>query len=349
MGGGTVDTWQELMILAAGAADLGLAARLARSASPTARPGAGLLLVAAGIAFWFAARVHPSSLRLAFLPLAHPLAVGPLVYLYVRARLGMPAGRYGLHFVVPAASLAYQVVLVALPDAALSRWKEGLHDHLVSPVLQYLLLASMLAYSAAAVQISASSARRPGSESARREARAAGLGLALLAGLLSIIRMYNWFVAELPDDVVFYFYLALAAAPLTLAMSPGAPAPLSEAERWRDSGTRWRREIQEQGWWRDPDLALPEAARRLGTNETYLSRALNKGLGTSFAELVNGMRAAEVARRIREGSAPAGLLDLALEAGFNSKATFNRAFREAFGCSPSAYAAQCVNPRSRGK
>jgi len=340
----TVHAWQPVLLVLVGIADLAAALFLRRAAHRHSKLLAALLAVSAGIAFWFAARSLDLGVRGAFLPLAHPLALGPLVYLYVRARLGSGSVRRALHFVPAGAVLAYQLVMLALPAGALLAWKEGPHDHLAKPVLEYVLLASLMAYAAASLQFVGNS-RRGGADD-RKAALIVAAGLAATALLLSLIRLYNWFVGEIRDEAVFFFYFALSAAPLAFAASQLArPLVLSDEERWREAGLRWRREIEEGGWWRDPDLALPEAARRLGTNESYLSRALNKGLGASFAEVVNGIRAA---RRLREGGAPAGLLELAFEAGFSSKATFNRAFRAAIGCSPSAYAADHENLRRAG-
>lgn len=79
------------------------------------------------------------------------------------------------------------------------------------------------------------------------------------------------------------------------------------------------------------------AGRRLGANTAYLSRAVNEGLGVNFNAFVNRMRAEEVARRMKADPAARDLLQLALNAGFSSKATFNRAFRAAFHLSPSEF------------
>jgi AraC-like DNA-binding protein len=102
-------------------------------------------------------------------------------------------------------------------------------------------------------------------------------------------------------------------------------------------GERWRQATEAAGWWREPDLTLAELARRLGTNTAYLSRAVNEGLGMNFNAFVNRMRAEEVARRMQADPDARDLLQLALEAGFSSKATFNRAFLAALGVTPSAF------------
>ncbi len=90
------------------------------------------------------------------------------------------------------------------------------------------------------------------------------------------------------------------------------------------------------GWASEPDLSLPVVARRLATNTGHLSRAINLGLGVNFSTWINGLRAEAVARALSEG-AEADLLTLAMDAGFASKASFNRAFHARFGVAPSRY------------
>jgi transcriptional regulator GlxA family with amidase domain len=51
---------------------------------------------------------------------------------------------------------------------------------------------------------------------------------------------------------------------------------------------------------------------------------------------VAGLRSEAVAASLRGGS-EADLLSLALDAGFGSKASFNRAFQSKYGESPSSY------------
>jgi AraC-like DNA-binding protein len=121
-------------------------------------------------------------------------------------------------------------------------------------------------------------------------------------------------------------------------MEEDAPPPPEPTSRdWATLGEQWRQATEAAGWWREPDLSLAELARRLGTNTAYLSRAINEGLGVNFNAFVNRLRAEEVARQMQADPAARDLLQLALEAGFSSKATFNRAFRTAFGVTPSTF------------
>jgi AraC-like DNA-binding protein len=129
-------------------------------------------------------------------------------------------------------------------------------------------------------------------------------------------------------------YAALPWPVMTDDAHDAPPAP--SGHDWAALGARWRAGLRAAGAFKESDLTLARAARLVGTNTSYLSRACNEGLGVSFSVLVNRMRAEAVAEAMAETPA-AGLLDLSLAAGFASKASFNRAFAERFGTSPSAW------------
>ena len=88
----------------------------------------------------------------------------------------------------------------------------------------------------------------------------------------------------------------------------------------------------------DPDLSLPDLARRMRTNPVLLSQVINAGAGKNFNDFVNAYRVDEFKRQVREpASAHLSFLGLALDCGFNSKATFNRAFKKFTGTSPKEF------------
>jgi len=93
----------------------------------------------------------------------------------------------------------------------------------------------------------------------------------------------------------------------------------------------------------DPDLKLTELAESVGTSPQLLSQHINGVLGCNFFDYVNSLRIAEVQRLMQDpGMAGCTLLELALAAGFNSKSTFNTAFRKVTGMAPSAWRKQRV-------
>lgn len=91
----------------------------------------------------------------------------------------------------------------------------------------------------------------------------------------------------------------------------------------------------------DQDLTLGQLARRLGTNSSALSAALNAHNDMNFALFVNGLRVEAMCERLRahaaDSAASPNLLEMALDCGFGSKATFNRAFKRHTGQTPRAW------------
>lgn len=134
-----------------------------------------------------------------------------------------------------------------------------------------------------------------------------------------------------------------ADAPPAGEPADGTPTPSVEAAPAADAGAqarlaaRWAARVAEAGWWRDEELTLAALARHLDTSPRSLSRALNEGLGQSFNEFVNRMRVDAVAAELRDPARRRDLLAIALDAGFSSKASFNRAFRAYAGTTPSEF------------
>lgn len=88
----------------------------------------------------------------------------------------------------------------------------------------------------------------------------------------------------------------------------------------------------------DGELRMSGLAERLAVTPQYLSFVLNNVIGLSFYDFINAYRIEEVCRRIDAGDAERlTILALALDSGFNSKATFNRLFKKNIGQNPSEY------------
>jgi AraC-like DNA-binding protein len=86
----------------------------------------------------------------------------------------------------------------------------------------------------------------------------------------------------------------------------------------------------------DPLLTMPKLAVRIGVTPNQLSHTLNNVLGQSFFEYVNSVRVHKAARLLCS-EPERTILDIATEVGFNSKSTFNLAFKRVTGMTPSTY------------
>jgi AraC-like DNA-binding protein len=135
-------------------------------------------------------------------------------------------------------------------------------------------------------------------------------------------------------------------APRTTAPSAAArpPSPVPAGSGDEAVLLRLRQLMEEQKLYREPDLSLGSLARRLGVPEYQLRRLIHEGLGhRHFAAFVNEPRLREVAERLADARlARRPVLTLALEAGFGSIGPFNRAFRDRYGVTPTAYRAAAL-------
>jgi AraC-like DNA-binding protein len=94
----------------------------------------------------------------------------------------------------------------------------------------------------------------------------------------------------------------------------------------------------------DPELTLGKLSRSIETTDKKLSTLFNTYLDTTFYDYVNSFRIVEVKKAIQSvDSSKYTLLSLALDCGFNSKASFNRVFKKETGLSPSQYRKEYVN------
>lgn len=89
----------------------------------------------------------------------------------------------------------------------------------------------------------------------------------------------------------------------------------------------------------DPLLSLPKLASAVGATPNQLSYVLNQHLDKKFFDFINEARTREASRLLVEHPERT-VLDIATSVGFNSKSTFNLAFKKITGKTPSAYRQQ---------
>ena len=88
----------------------------------------------------------------------------------------------------------------------------------------------------------------------------------------------------------------------------------------------------------DASLTLKKLARQLSLQSRELSILINHHIGQHFFDFVNVYRIEE-AKKILVAEAPSktSVLDILYEVGFNSKSSFNTAFKKHTGTTPSAF------------
>ena len=108
-----------------------------------------------------------------------------------------------------------------------------------------------------------------------------------------------------------------------------------EIENWK---AKIEMIISEQNLYQNPELTLTDLAKKLDTNATVISKAINQGFGLNFNDFVNNFRIESVKSSFKKGEhKKSTLLGIAFDCGFNSKATFNRAFKKNTGLSPKEF------------
>jgi AraC-like DNA-binding protein len=90
--------------------------------------------------------------------------------------------------------------------------------------------------------------------------------------------------------------------------------------------------------YKDPELSIYHLAQKLKTHPKKVSQTINLGFGLNFNDFVNKHRIQAVIKMMEEGKHTEHTLEgLALDCGFRSKSTFNRAFKRHTQSSPKEY------------
>lgn len=96
--------------------------------------------------------------------------------------------------------------------------------------------------------------------------------------------------------------------------------------------------ITKEKAFQNPQLTLSDVAKALQTNTKTISNSINSGFEMNFNDFINHYRIEAIKQNLGQGAHKnTTLLGIAFDAGFNSKATFNRAFKKSTGVSPKEY------------
>lgn len=299
---------------------------------------------------------------LTFAPFSVPLTIAPLAWFYVHALVTREWPRHWRrHLLLPAAQFGYLLAcFLILRQPFKNDWlvMSGPAYGLLTAVL---IAAGLIGYGGAALRLLGvyrAAIARQRSDDHRYAAR--WLSGAIGALVIVLGAWLGWSLTDLVYPLGYTglmgLYVAIAVVALFLAVEGWRhahrpfppleePQESAEARDWSTLGAQWVDRLDAEGWFRDPELNVASLARLLGTNSSYVSRAFNEGMGENFSTIVNRMRCRAVAHAIDAGH-EGDLLGLALDCGFSSKASFNRAFLAEMGMAPTAYRARLKNAQN---
>lgn len=265
------------------------------------------------------------------------LMVWPAFYLYVSQRHQRIHGHWhrSLHFLIP----AMWGLALGLEFSALSQWLETLAFLQFIP---YVLLTLVESY-------------RQFRSTVFRQALQPAYAQWTFIGLLIVIAI-RLLLPIFPIDLPGFISVFHGAVGLYLIgiFSFSIHGPFRK-EEWtlrlgKEEGSNYEEELKrrldlllnKEKIFVIPDLTLQELSSKMQVRSAALSGFFNSSLGRNFNEVINEHRVEEVKRLMRDPNTDpkATLMELAYRSGFNSKATFNRIFKEMTGMTPRAFKTQ---------
>jgi AraC-like DNA-binding protein len=87
----------------------------------------------------------------------------------------------------------------------------------------------------------------------------------------------------------------------------------------------------------DPEITLKNLADQLSIQPRYLSQIINEYLHQNFFDFIGSYRIEETKRMLQESNNKKTISEILYQVGFNSKSTFNAAFKKFTGMTPKRY------------
>ncbi len=112
-------------------------------------------------------------------------------------------------------------------------------------------------------------------------------------------------------------------------------AALLSAEKMQLIASKLEHAMKEDKLFLQDNLSLNKLSESIAETENHISETLSQFLQTKFFQFVNGFRVEEAKKALQDSDKL--ITSIAYDVGFNSKSTFNTAFKKVVGHSPSAY------------
>ena len=114
--------------------------------------------------------------------------------------------------------------------------------------------------------------------------------------------------------------------------------PISRDVNYKKTIKKVSKILKEDKIYQNSDLSLHELASKINESPKLISESLNHGLGKGFYEYINLFRLKEAKEALKDEKKDRyTILAIAQDAGFKSKTTFNKFFKEKEGITPKQY------------
>ncbi|GJM07965.1 MAG: hypothetical protein DHS20C11_02410 [Lysobacteraceae bacterium] len=279
--------------------------------------------------------------------------IGPLTYVYVQRFLRQQALRWPLVF-LPAGLVALAMLPIYAMDGPEKLALQPSAGLTMAVYTLFWVLTAICAWSAR----SAISRQATTSDGGSRPA----WHTAWLRFLLSLLLAYSAFDLALTSSLMLFGSYPPVAAYVTTALvavliyavallvvmpeglmqripCPGKPYARSQLPDSvvRQLTSRLDQALDDRQLWRQDNLDHATLAHVMEITPHQLSQLFSVHLNTSFSELINQRRVQEAQRLLCDMSSRQSVMDIGLEAGFASNATFYRAFKKHTGMTPRQY------------
>lgn len=304
-----------------------------------------------------------------FLPLDPGLLIGPLLYFFILAQTNRSfrlRRKDGWHIVPFAVYAIYHLVVFAQGSDFTFHWLDTYDLPYVDPVYNLITLITMTGYLIASVYVYRTYRQWIEAEYVSPEKLKytwinrflIAVGIAIVA--TCVFRLSEAFSIDLDYAQAWWtsivvtlciYYISIAGlfserppdykvliAETTATGVENSPQQYTEEElgRWLKNLVTY---MEDRQAFLNADISLGSVAKELGLSRKSVSAAINAQYGTNFRRFVNEYRVDAFKKSVTKGKASEmTLFGIALDCGFNSKATFNRVFKQIEGVAPNEYA-----------
>ncbi|HCW08023.1 MAG TPA: hypothetical protein DGG95_11740 [Cytophagales bacterium] len=292
--------------------------------------------------------------------------IGPSFLLMIICLIqGQPGKRWYLHFVPAVIWLFLQFpFLIQGDDVKFNAWIGSYHtaglsfrhvdvDVFSPPHHSEIILAHLTTYVIIGIAITVKAFRDKKQlfwrteQTTFKKLRASAIQIALVVMIIIVVKLLH------RDDMGDHLFAAYMSVPIYLisfqmiSQSGFFKQPsLAEQQKYKTSSltsdqqqillNRLRLLMSEQKPFLKPDFSLPELADQMKISVHQLSQVINDGLGKSFFEMTAEHRIEEAKHLLKE-KPNIKVEEIAEEVGYNSKSSFNTAFKKLTGKTPSEW------------